>query len=143
MEENINQEIQTEQEAPVEEEKPKAEGEGEKKKYTPIKCARCGNKDLRYVAEYHKCIKLRVVVKIVQLIFFASILFSVLPILPTIIAGGQAATDTLIQTVFAAVVPICSGAAYAFLSLYIYVLESETHVKCICPKCGKTWNHTK
>ena len=141
MEENINQEVQTEQEAPVEKEKPKAEGEGEKKKYTPIKCARCGNKDLRYVAEYHKCIKLRVVVKIVQLIFFVSIFFTVLPILPTIMAGGQTVGNTLMQTLISASVPVWSGIIYAILSLSIYVLESETHVKCICPECGATWNH--
>ena len=99
--------------------------------FTPIKCPRCGNTELHYVAEYHKCIGARVME--IVLLFIAAIIF-----ISGFSAGmqgkyGEPSTSTIVA--------VCFLLIYLFVFIYRVAMEAKTHVKCICPHCGNTWLH--
>lgn len=99
--------------------------ENEQKSLTPIRCPICGNLELAYVTEYHKCIGARI----------GMALFAALTIVCLVLGftNPQMAQAT---TIFALILI----ALTAFLYICVLINESRTGVKAICPKCGHKWN---
>lgn len=106
---------------------------------TPITCPDCHSDHYDFVPEYHKCIWLRVIVKILQVLFWASLIVALLPLITSLFAGTQPDTQLFVQLLFSNGMFIGVGILYAILSLVIYIVESKTHIVAVCRDCGKTW----
>lgn len=98
--------------------------EDNKPNIQPIRCPICGNTELAYVCEYHKCIGIRIATVIFTLCTLLCFYFYIV---------NPKINELLIGTFFLTCLSI---------SLYIGLLinESKTGVKAICPKCGHQWN---
>lgn len=106
---------------------------------SPIKCTSCHSDHYDFVPEYHKCIWLRVIVKILQVIFWGSLIIALLPTIATIFSGKQIDPNLLIQVLLTNGIFLGVGVLYAVLSLVIYITESKTHIVAVCRDCGKVW----
>lgn len=93
-----------------------------KEKLTPIMCPYCKSKNLAFVTEYHKSIGGR--------ILFFLFLTGTLALLLYLLNGYS--DDLLISTIAVAVITILIG-------IYVIVVESKTHIQCICKDCGFDW----
>jgi hypothetical protein len=94
-----------------------------KQQYVPIRCPVCGNLELAYVTEYHKCVGTRVAM--------------MLSIILTIISLIDYITRTK-ESVLISWIIIFSILALILYGIIQYI-ESKTHVKVICPKCCHQW----
>lgn len=111
--------------------------------YRPIKCPRCKSKDLRYITEYHKCIWLLPIKKTLEIILVVAFFITLLPTLTSLFAGTEIQLDILMQALLGNGVLVVTLILYLVIITFIFITESRTHVKCICPHCGMTWNHSE
>lgn len=89
--------------------------------YTPITCPRCGSRELAFITEYHKSIRLRI-----SLLFFIAI--TLLSIFLAFKYEDRFLTVCFIGCIFCIVI----------YGRILYV-ESKTHTQGICKNCGKIW----
>ena len=105
----------------------------EEKNYTPLKtpdfqpiiCKRCGNQELTYVADYHLSTKYRIIS------FFATFFI--------IVFGVILLTNIEDPPILIIKFLIISTVLLALAKIKQYTIESQTHVRAICGKCGRTW----
>lgn len=95
----------------------------------PITCPRCGSRELAFVTEYHKTTYARLVCNI----FLAIIAIVFLTVdLPNLFSNTDSGEISLITY-------IACGMFILFIKIYIYLIESKTHVQSICKDCGNIW----
>ena len=88
-----------------------------------IICPICGNEEIAFVSETHKCIGARMF----QLVLVLTAIVITLYLGKLKYIGGIALAVTI---------PIL------IIQGYIYCIESRSHVQCICKDCGYVWLHT-
>ena len=94
----------------------------------PVVCPRCESDDIAFVTEYHKSLGGR---------FFEGILLLVIILmftssLPNLLAGkSDDSFGIIVILIF----------LYAIVRFVRHIIESRTHVECICKKCGRVWLH--
>lgn len=95
--------------------------------YIPIICPICGSFEIAFVAEYHKCIWLRIIKAIIAALFIVALIKSI--------------TNYLNPNTNEIITPFLYGLAIAFVlvSIIISSIESRTHTKAICRNCGNIW----
>lgn len=89
-----------------------------------IICPICGNEEIAFVSENHKCIGVRI---------FQLVLIIIALTIATYCKWKLKSTG-YIALVFS--IPMLITQAY------IYCTESRSHVQCICKECGYVWLHT-
>ena len=104
------------------------------KEVKPLVCPVCGNTELHYVTETHKSI----IARFFSLILFIANLYYIIRInleqLVEMLGYKYEPKDNITITfVFTFVI-------YLVLKGYILFKESKTHIRAICPKCGRFWN---
>ena len=88
---------------------------------TPITCPRCHSRELAFVAEYHKCIKERIL-SLISLFFL-------------IIFGFQFINERYEFVIYL----LIAGLVFLVVQIKILFDESKTHVQGICKNCGHLW----
>ena len=98
----------------------------------PLVCPICGNTELFFVTEYHKCIKARL---LSYLLFFASFL----GFLIYLVSSLEDAINN-VENHTSLLIPIVCLFLFISIKSYILYYESKTHIKAICSKCSRFWN---
>lgn len=94
----------------------------------PIICPRCKSKEINTITEYHKSLLCRTI-KTILLIIITWIVFSNIK---NILAGEI----SNIAYLFFVLIP-----AFFLTEIAQQIIESKTHIQCICKDCGNHWLH--
>ena len=93
-------------------------------KFKPITCPKCNSTHLAIITEYHKSIGLRAI-EVILLISLVIIGFD-------FIQNPEPEKSSFLLFLLL---------VYAFVFILRIIVESKTHVQCVCRDCGKTWLH--
>ena len=91
-------------------------------KFTPIMCPHCKSKNLAFVTEYHKSIGGRILFSLLLTVSIALLLF----------LFKDYTEILMVLYIVATILTLITG-------IYVVVVESETHIQCICKDCGFDW----
>ncbi len=104
-------------------------------KYIPVHCPRCKSRSVKFLAEYHKCLWLRILTPLFFFIACCFLFYGMVESLFFVLSGQE--NDEAGKYILGCIFGIIS---FIFYSIRIY-RESKTHVQCVCPDCGKVWIH--
>lgn len=91
-------------------------------KFTPIMCPHCKSKNLAFITEYHKSIGGRILFSLFLTVSIALLLF----------LFKDYTEILMVLDIIATILTLITG-------IYVVVVESETHIQCICKDCGFDW----
>lgn len=118
----------------------------------PITCPKCGNKELAFITEYHKCIWMRIINTILAPFIALFVALTAFKVLTFDAAKYIASMTGPVPTNFTPNAWFHSGAltpciiavlmiiAFIVLQIFIFIKESKTHACAICSACGNIWN---